>query len=44
MRILIGTAMLCLLVPMASPAQENPLSAHAKFLHGGMKMILLQSA
>lgn len=37
-------AVLLLLTPVLASAQENPLSAHAKVMHNGMKLIVGQSA
>jgi uncharacterized damage-inducible protein DinB len=36
-------ALLSLMIPASSSAQSNPLSAHARYLQQGMKMIVLQS-
>ena len=45
MRTLLRTLLICLLAPGAvALAQDNPLSAHNKFVYGAMKNILLRSA
>jgi len=44
MRRFLQPFLICLLVPAAGLAQDNPLSAHNKVLYGGLKGLLLRSA
>lgn len=44
MRLTFSVALLCCAASTTVDAQSNPLSTQSKYLHSGMKMILLQSA